>query len=208
MARALRAAGLLIIVVLSIAVGLVAIGSGTGVVPLPYEMFLLAERMPFIFRSHMVMGAAALLVMPFAIAMRHKPRVHRMLGRVGGAFVVAAGLTAFPVAIFSDSALAARAGFFVQGMVWLYLLARGVVAIRSGDRKRHARLMLAMFAVTSGAVWFRVITGLAIYFQLPFATIYAAASWLGWLIPLAVVLAWPSLTRGVLRRPLLSPGTI
>ena len=61
--------------------------------------------------------------------------------------------------------------------------------------------MLAMFAVTTGAVWFRVITGSAILLHAPFAPVYAAAAWLGWIIPLALVLAWPSFTRGFLKRP-------
>ncbi len=199
--RIARSAGLLILAILSISVALVAIGSGTGALPLPYEMFLLAERMPYIFRAHMVTGAAALLLLPAVIAVRHSPQHHRMLGRLGGAFVVAAGLTSFPVAIFSDSSFAARAGFFMQGVVWLYLLVRGVAAIRAGDRHAHARLMLAMFAVTTGAVWFRVITGSAILLQVPFAPVYAAAAWLGWLIPLALVLAWPGFTRGFLKHP-------
>ena len=172
---------------LSIAVGLVAIGSGTGLIALPYEMFVLAERMPVIFRLHMVSAAAALLLVPFVIAHRHRPATHRMLGRVLGAFVVIGGLTALPVAIFSESSLAARAGFFVQGIVWMALLFAGIKAIRSHDREMHARLMLAMVAVTTGAVWFRVITGSAIALGVPFEPVYAAAAWLGWLMPLAIV---------------------
>jgi uncharacterized membrane protein len=177
-----------IIGLLIVAIGVVAIGSGTGMIPLPFEMFELAERMPYIFRAHMVTAAAALLLGPVVIMFRHRPRTHRMLGRVVGGFVVAGGLTALPVAIFSHSSVMARAGFFVQGLVWMYLLARGVAAIRSGDRPTHAHYMLAMYAVATGAVWFRVMTGTAIWLHLPFEEIYAAAAWLGWMVPLAVVL--------------------
>ena len=152
-------------------------------------MFELAERMPYVFRAHMVTSAVALLLGPVVIMLRHRPRLHRMLGRVVGAFVVAGGLTALPVAIFSHSTLAARAGFFVQGLVWMVLLTRGVAAIRSGDRKQHAHTMLAMYAVATGAVWFRVITGTAIWLHLPFEPVYAAAAWLGWIVPLMIVLS-------------------
>jgi uncharacterized membrane protein len=176
-----------IIGLLIFAIGVVAIGSGTGLIPLPFEMFELAERMPYIFRAHMISAAVALLLGPLVIMLRHRPQLHRMLGRVVGAFVVAGGLTALPVAIFSQSSPAARAGFFVQGLVWIGLLARGVAAIRSGDRGRHAHIMLAMYAVTTGAVWFRVMTGTAIWLHLPFAEIYAAAAWLGWMVPLMLV---------------------
>jgi uncharacterized membrane protein len=151
-------------------------------------MFELAERTPYIFRTHMVTSALALLLGPVVIMLRHRPQAHRMLGRVVGAFVVAGGLTALPVAIFSHSSVVARAGFFAQGLVWMYLLARGVAAIRAHDRQTHGRFMLAMYAVATGAVWFRVITGTAIWLQLPFAEIYAAAAWLGWIIPLTIVL--------------------
>ncbi|MEQ1672322.1 MAG: DUF2306 domain-containing protein [Hyphomicrobium sp.] len=200
---------MLMFVILSTSVGLVAIGSGTGLIPLPYEMFVLAERMVFVFKAHMVTGAIVLMLAPAVIAVRHHARLHRMLGRVMGGFVVIAGLTSFPVATMSDSSIAARAGFFVQGLVWLYLLVRGVIAIRAGDRARHARFMLAMVAVTSGAVWFRVIVGSAILLRLPFEPVYAAASWLGWILPLIVVLAWPQLTRGLLvRRPFTGPSPL
>ena len=52
-------------------------------------------------------------------------------------------------------------------------------------------MMIAMVAVTTGAVWFRIITGSAIALGLPFEPIYAAAAWLGWMIPLSLVLSVP-----------------
>lgn len=181
---------------LSVAVAVVALGSGTGYVALPYEMFLLAEDMPVIFRAHMVTSAFALLLAPIVIALRRHARLHRWLGRLVGAFVVLGGLTALPVALFSHSSAMARAGFFVQGLVWLGLFVAAVAAIRRGERATHVKLMIAMFAVTTGAVWFRVITGSAILFDLPFAPVYAAAAWLGWLLPLTIVLAFPAVWRG------------
>ncbi|MBR2536324.1 MAG: DUF2306 domain-containing protein [Hyphomicrobium sp.] len=188
--HAIRIAAAAIVTLLIIAVSIVALGSGSGLIPLPYEMFVLTERMPIVFSAHMLTSAVALLLMPAVILTRHRPQVHRMLGRLVGAFVVAGGLTALPVAIVSDSSIAARAGFFVQGLVWIVLLARGVSEIRSGDRRRHAIFMLAMFAVATGAVWFRLLTGSAIIMQLPFAPVYAASAWLGWLIPLSLVVIY------------------
>ncbi len=168
-------------------------------IPLPYEMFLLNERMPYVFKAHMVSSAFALLLAPAVISFRRRPSTHRMLGRVLGAFVVIGGLTALPVAIFSHSSLAARAGFFVQGLVWMALFAAAIIAIRKGQRARHVKLMLAMVAVTTGAVWFRLITGSAIYFQLPFEPVYSFAAWAGWLVPLSVVLYFPGIQSTFLR---------
>ena len=50
-----------------------------------------------------------------------------------------------------------------------------------------------MAAVTTGAIWFRLMTGTAIMLKLPFEPAYAMAAWLGWLIPLTIVTRWPGL---------------
>ena len=82
----------------------------------------------------------------------------------------------------------ARLGFAAQGTVWLGLVLAGVRAIRRKERARHATLMLAMTAVASGAIWVRLTTAVATSYDLPFVPIYACATWLGWMLPLAVVL--------------------
>lgn len=170
-------------------VALVALASGFGILALPFEMWLLDQRLPAVFRVHMVASALALLLLPAAIGWRHRPRLHRRIGWLLGAFVVLGGLSAFPVAIISHSSVAARAGFFVQGLVWLGLFAAAIAAIRNGERARHVQLMLAMTAVTTGAVWFRLITGSAIAFGWPFEVTYALASWVAWIVPLTLVIA-------------------
>jgi len=180
---------LFITIVLILPVGLVALGSGTGWIALPYEMFELARRAPSLFPAHMIASALALLLAPAVILTRRRPEFHRPLGRLLGLFVVIGGLTALPVAILSHSTPLARAGFFAQGLIWLYLLGAAYLAIRARDIPRHAHLMIAMVAVTTGAVWFRVITGTAIALRLPFEPIYAASAWLVWMLPLAIVLA-------------------
>lgn len=162
-------------------------------------MLLLAERVPFIFRLHMAASALALLFLPLTIAARHESHLHRALGRALGIFVVVGGLTALPVAIVSSSGEVARAGFFVQGVVWLWLFAAGWRAIRAGNRGRHVRLMLAMAAVTTGAVWFRLLIGSALLFDWPFEATYAFAAWAGWMMPLTLVLSSPAVTRAYLR---------
>jgi len=154
-------------------------------------MFILDSRAPVVFRVHMLSSAFALLLVPLVIGLRQRPPLHRNLGRLLGFFVVVGAVTALPVAILSHSSLVARAGFFVQGIVWLGLLGAGLRAIWNRDRATHARFMVAMAAVTTGAVWFRLMTGSAILLELPFEESYAAASWLAWLIPLSIVTRWP-----------------
>lgn len=70
------------------------------------------------------------------------------------------------------------------------MFAAGWRAIRARDVPSHTRLMLMMAAVTTGAVWFRLITGTALLLHLPFEAMYAFAAWAGWLMPLAVAWAW------------------
>lgn len=161
-------------------------------------MFVLDQRVPVIFRLHMLSSAFALLLVPVVIGARHRPPLHRKLGRVLGFFVVIGGLTALPVAVLSHSSWPAKVGFFVQGLVWLALLTKGLMAILRRDRITHARFMLAMAAVTTGAIWFRLMTGTAIMLDLPFEASYALAAWLGWLVPLTIAARWEGtlLARG------------
>jgi hypothetical protein len=185
--RASRAV-IVLVLMLSFGVAVVAVGSGSGLIALPFEMSLVDRRLPVVFRIHMLASAIVLGLLPVALSLRFRPKLHRKIGWLLGAFVLAGGLTALPVAIFSYSWWPARTGFFVQGVAWLWLFYAAVVAIRRGDRARHAHLMLAMAAVTTGAVWFRVLTGSAILFDLPFDPIYAASAWIAWLVPLVLVL--------------------
>jgi Predicted membrane protein (DUF2306) len=186
--------------VLCAVVGVIALGSGSGFIALPFEMAVLRDRVPVLFSLHMLASALALLLVPFVIGFRHRADVHRKLGRVLGFFVVTGALTALPVAIMSHSSLAARAGFFTQGVVWLALLTAGLMAARVRNYVRHARCMIAMAAVTTGAVWFRLITGIALATGLPFTPMYALASWIGWIIPLALVASRPDLAASLLAR--------
>lgn len=175
---------------LAVPTGLVALAEGAGAIPLPFNLHVVDIRLPGTFKLHMLAGGAALVLMPLVILLRARRAWHRPLGRITAALVVVAALTSFPVAYESTSPLVARAGFVAQGVVWLALVAAGIAAIRRKQRARHATLMLAMTAVASGAIWVRLTTAVTASWNLPFDLVYACATWLGWLIPLALVLAF------------------
>jgi hypothetical protein len=179
-----------ILIALAVPTGLIAIVEGAGAMPLPYNLHVVDMRLPGIFKIHMLASGAALVLIPAVIAARRRPAWHRPLGRITAAFVIAGALTSFPVAYESTSVFPARIGFLAQGLVWLALIVEGVRAIRNHERARHATLMLAMAAVASGAIWVRLTTAIATSLDLPFDPIYACATWLGWLIPLALVLTF------------------
>ncbi len=186
----LLALGLVATLGLVLPTAFVAIAEGAGALALPFNLFVVDERLPVTFRVHMLASGLALALLPAVILLRRRPRWHRPLGRLAAGAVLAGALSSFPVAVMSDSVLAARLGFLAQGVVWLVLLVAGVVAIRRRDRARHARLMLAMTAVASGAIWVRLTTAVVVAERLPFEPIYGCVAWLGWLLPLALTWWW------------------
>jgi hypothetical protein len=189
--RAPRALVLVALLVLALPTGLVAVGEGAGSLALPFNLFLVDQELPGIFKLHMLASGAALLLIPLVIALRRRRAWHRPLGRMAAAAVIAGALTSLPVAVASHSVAMARAGFFAQGLVWLALIGGGVVAIRRKRVAGHERLMVAMAAVASGAIWVRLTTAVATSCGLPFDPIYGCVAWAGWIVPLALISLLP-----------------
>jgi hypothetical protein len=179
----------IIVFLLAAPVALGAIAFGLGLLALPYPLFLVLQRLPIAFPLHMIASGLALILIPIAAFLRHRRGVHRAVGRLAAVCVAVGGATALPVAMASEATVAARAGLFVQGLVWLALLSAAVVAIRRGAVTRHARLMIAMAAVASGAILLRLTGYGALAAGLPFDSIYPAAAWVCWIVPLALAAA-------------------
>lgn len=179
---------LLLVIALALPTGLVAIGEGAGHLALPFNLYLVDQRLPGVFRLHMLASGLALALIPIVILLRRSARWHRTLGRITALSVFAGALTSLPVALGSDSVAMARAGFLAQGLVWLGLIGAGYLAIRQRRVGDHARLMLAMAAVASGAIWVRLATAVATGWHLPFDPVYGLAAWAGWMVPLMLVM--------------------
>jgi len=186
-----RLAVISLVLLLAIPTGVIAVAEGAALLPLPFNLFLVDQRLPGIFKLHMLASGAALLLIPLVIFLRRDRSWHRPLGRLAVIAVVAGALTSLPVAAASHSVAMARAGFFAQGLVWLFLIAAGVAAIRRKEVATHQRLMLAMAAVASGAIWVRLTTAVATSYDLPFDPIYGCAAWAGWIVPLAIIWMFP-----------------
>jgi hypothetical protein len=169
--------------------GLIAIVLGLGWLALPYELLLVLRRLPLLFPAHMIASGAALILIPIAAVLRRRPAAHRVAGRLAAVAVAIGACASLPVALASEAAVAARAGFFMQGVVWLGLLIAAVTAIRRGSKEIHATLMLAMAAVASGAIWLRLTLAVANVAEWPFDRVYPVAAWACWLVPLAAVAA-------------------
>ena len=166
--------GLSALLVVSAAV--LAVQSGLGLTPLPYPLFVVLQKLPLVFPLHMIASGVALILIPAAILARGHRRLHRTLGRLTAACVMLGGLTVLLVATASEASVAARAGFFVQGLVWIALLLAAITAIRRNNRALHARCMIAMACVASGAPWLRLVMAMTTTLGWPFDLSYAIAS--------------------------------
>lgn len=158
-----------------------------GRLALPYELAVVDARLPGLFRVHMASAAGALVLVPAALLLRRRPRLHRRAGRTAAVAILIAGTTAVPVALAGIASPWAMAGFVAQALAWLGFLSLGYGAIRRRQVQSHARAMLAVTAVTSAAIWLRPAMVLARHADWPFETAYAVIVWASWLVPLAVV---------------------
>jgi hypothetical protein len=191
--RAPRLAVICLVLLLAVPTGIVAVAQSLGAIALPFNLYLVDQRLPGIFKLHMLASGAALLLIPLVIALRRHSVWHRPLGYAAAVCVLLGALTSIPVALFSHSVAMARAGFLAQGLVWLALIALGIRAVRQRRFADHAQLMLAMAAVASGALWVRLTTTVATRYDLPFDAVYSCAAWAGWLVPLTIVVLFPTL---------------
>lgn len=162
----------------------------------PDSLAVKVELLPVLFPLHMVTGALALVLLPLAIALRHRPKLHRAVGRIAAADVIVSGVTAFPVAWVAPVTMVSAAGFSAQAAVWLALLAFGIRHIRRGRRAAHRACMLLMVATTSGALVFRVLLACwALWGPLRwFESFYALDAWIAWLLPLGATALWLACT--------------
>lgn len=180
---------------LAAAVGVAALGSAIGLPPLPEPLADLDQRLPGIFKAHMLSAGLGLILLPWILLLRRRPSVHRVLGRIGAGLLFVGAATSLPSALHSEAVPLARLGFFAQGVLCLVFVAGGVSAIRRRDARRHARLMVRLSAVVCGVIVLRALMAVAMSLGWPFDPTYAALAWLSWLLPLAAVVLWPTVAR-------------
>lgn len=182
-------------IVLAAAVGIAALGSAIGLPSLPEPLAELEHRLPGIFKTHMVAAGLGLILLPWILLLRHRPAIHRVLGRIGAALLFVGAVASLPGAMQSEAVPLARLGFLTQGVLCLVFLAGGVTAIRRRNARRHAQQMVRLSALVSGVIVLRALMAVAMSLGFPFDPTYAALAWLSWLLPLAMVMLWPTLAR-------------
>lgn len=182
----LRAVILSAIGLFVIRTALLALYSPWQVDDFPEALAVKVELLPWIFPIHMIAGGLVLLLIPATILLRRRPRWHRPMGRITALVVLAAGLTAFPVALIAPVTRVSAWGFAAQGATWLVLLGLGLRNIWLKRLRAHRAAMLLMAATTTGAVFFRVYLALwAILGDLRhYELFYAIDAWIAWSLPL------------------------
>jgi uncharacterized membrane protein len=151
--------------------------------------------------THAITAAIALLIGPWQLSASlrsARPRLHRWLGRIYAADVLAACLVALPIAPWAAAGFASASAFFVFGVLWMGFTVLGVLAIRGGDVRAHRRWMLRSFALAWSPVTIHLYAlvanigiGMArLYFvvpEIPIEHSYPVGLWLTLLTNLLVV---------------------
>jgi uncharacterized membrane protein len=131
---------------------------------------------------------SSLLVMPLGILQfstyiaRHKPSLHRILGKVYVVVILAlAAPSGLVLASYANAGLAAKVGFTLQSLVWWVVT---YIAWQEATQKRwlnHTHAMLRSFAVTLAAMSLRTESYIMYYYldTKPIET-YLTVTWLSW----------------------------
>jgi len=174
-------------VALACATATTALAEASGALDLPYQLVVLDQRLPGIFRIHMAASGLGLILLPCALLLRRQPAAHRILGRAGASSLfigVAAGL---PSAVMSSALPLARLGFLAQGILCLVLLSQAIAAMSKRRVDDHQRAMLRVSAILFGVVVLRLAVVVVSDTEIRFDIAYAIIAWLSWLAPLLIV---------------------
>ncbi len=139
---------------------------------------------------HFFFAATALALAPLQLSRRLRRRwvrAHRAVGLSYVVAVLAGGGSALALAPHAQGGLPAALGFSCLALAWIAVTARGLAAAVAGDLPAHRRWMLRSVALTFAAVTLRLMLGGGVaLLGMPFDQVYAAASWLCWILNLAV----------------------
>ena len=138
---------------------------------------------------HAGAAATALLCGPVQLLKplrRHRPAVHRWLGRVYLAGCMVGGGSGIALAAGVSTGSTAQVGFACLGVLWITVTAQGWHSARVRRWADHERWMVRSFALTCAAVTLRLHIPIAAFgFGFEFNSAYRAISWLAW-VPNAI----------------------
>lgn len=132
--------------------------------------------------AHAVPAGLALLVGPFQFVTplrRRYPGAHRWLGRFYLLCVAAGSVTGLVAGLVAVTGFMAQAGFIILVALWSYSGWMAYTSIRKGQVQLHRVWMVRNFALTTAAIWLRLIliAGGAAFPSMPFEELYHFAIW-------------------------------
>lgn len=148
-----------------------------------------AELRPVAFYTHVTLASVALALVPFQLWPRlRKTRihVHRLLGRVYGIAVLAAGVGGFCIAVTTTSGNVAAWGFGLLAIVWIGTTAYGILLAMQGDIAAHQRWMIRSASLTMAAVSLRIYLGIGVVAGVSYDDIVGLLGWICWVPNLLV----------------------
>ena len=165
--------------------------------------FLRASPVPLVLLAHFAGGGLALAVGPFQFLRSQRarrPALHRWLGRLYVAAIVAGGSAGLVLAFFSQGGAVAHAGFGLLAAAWLLTTTAAYLRIRRGDVAAHRQWMIRSFALTLAAVTLRIYLPASQAAGISFEAAYPVIAWACWL-PNLVVAEWWFVPRARIGRP-------
>lgn len=152
----------------------------------------IAER-PLAFALHIVASpvALALGLLQFSSRLRsRRPAVHRWSGRAYALAVLAGGLAGLILAPGVSGGPVAAWGFGLLAVIWIAVTGQAVRSAMAARFVAHRRWMIRSYALTFGAVTFRLY--LPLFFGLGGMDYAQASVWIAWLswLPNLLLAEW------------------
>jgi uncharacterized membrane protein len=147
---------------------------------------------PWGINPHALFGAVALFLGAFQFlpAIRRRPRVHRMFGRIYVGAAVLTGGAGLYMAPYSYGGWITHLGFAGLAVALLTTTLAGLAAIRRGEQYAHRAWMTRSYALMFAAVTLRIeLPLLIVFFRGNFDPAYRIVAWLCWL-PNLVAAEW------------------
>lgn len=142
---------------------------------------------------HVFSAAVALLLGPFQFSARLRStrlQIHRWGGRAYlGLGVLVGGLSGLYLSQFAFGGHAAKLGFAILALCWLYTGLRAFLAIRRRAVAEHRKWMVRNFALTFAAVMLRLYIPASEIAGADFSAAYPVIAWLCW-VPNLVFAEW------------------
>jgi uncharacterized membrane protein len=139
---------------------------------------------------HVASGAVALAVglLQLWLGLTHRvARLHRALGRLYVAAILAGSIAGFYLALTIPGNPSYASGLFTLCVAWVVTTSMAVLAIRRGDVLQHREWMLRSYVVTFAFVTFRFGVDALTSRGLPVADTQAIMAWACWAVPLLLL---------------------